>query len=629
MMAEFLNSLGNHLWQSTLFAVCVSALAVFLRGIPARVRFWLWFAGLLKFLIPFSLLLSLGAALAPKHTTGTQLQPAPFYSVDEISQPFTFASPALSTPVTTALRAPLLHTERIFVALAAIWAIGFLAVVCSWIVSWRRVRLVLRNAHPVWDGPEFSILNRLRDRMNIHSAVALLISESSMEPGIVGVWRSTLVWPRKISERLTEDQIEAIIAHELAHVSRRDNMTAALAMLGTALFWFHPLVAWLKARAMDARERACDEAVILLGNEPEVYASGILRTCEFSIDSPLACVSGITGSDLKERVRRIMSGNPVHRMSRASGLALATLCASTIVAPIGFGFLDAPRASAALLDDANTKPGLKFEVATVKQTKDPGQPQRYMRILQGRLSVVNTPLRNLIMFAYGAKSPSQLSGFPDWINSTHFDIEAKEDDATAAALEKLPGQERDGQIRLLVQALLSERFQLKVRREEKEIPVYALVISKSGPKLTAAAAPPPPPPGGPPPSGPSTGGPQTSGARPTGFRIGMSRPGALEGSNVNMDVFSGVLSQMPETQGRVVVNKTGLTGNYDLTLKWAPETGAPAGGGPDSTAPAPTGEDPAPGLFTALEDQLGLKLESQKGSVEAVVADHIEMPSPN
>ena len=96
-----------------------------------------------------------------------------------------------------------------------------------------------------------------------------------------------------------------------------------------------------------------------------------------------------------------------------------------------------------------------------------------------------------------------------------------------------------------------------------------------------------------------------------------------------MDVFSELLSRMPETQGRVVVNKTGLTGNYDLTLKWAPETGAPAGGGPDSTAPAPTGEDPAPGLFTALEEQLGLKLESQKGSVEAVVADHIEMPSPN
>jgi uncharacterized protein (TIGR03435 family) len=448
-----------------------------------------------------------------------------------------------------------------------------------------------------------------------------------MEPGIVGIWRSTLVWPRKISERLTEDQIEAIIAHELAHVSRRDNLTAALAMLGTALFWFHPLVAWLKARAMDARERACDEAVILLGNEPEVYASGILRTCEFSIDSPLACVSGITGSDLKERVRRIMSGNPVHRMSRAAGLALAALCASTIVAPIGFGFLDAPRASAALLEDANTKPGLKFEVATVKQTKDPGQQQRYLRILQGRFSVVNTPLRDLIMFAYDAKSPSQLTGFPDWVTSTHFDIEAKVDDATAAALEKLPGQERAGQVRLLVQALLVERFQLKIRREEKEIPVYALAIAKSGPKLKAATA--PPPPNGPPPNGPQPGGPPTSGARPAGFRIGLSGPGGLEGTNINMDVFAEVLSRMPETQGRVVVNKTGLAGNYDLTLKWAPETGAPAGGGPDSTAPTPTGEDSSPGLFTALEEQLGLKLESQKGSVEGVVVDHIEMPSPN
>jgi uncharacterized protein (TIGR03435 family) len=97
----------------------------------------------------------------------------------------------------------------------------------------------------------------------------------------------------------------------------------------------------------------------------------------------------------------------------------------------------------------------------------------------------------------------------------------------------------------------------------------------------------------------------------------LSRPGGLEGSNVNMDIFAEVLSRMPETEGRVVVNKTGLAGIYDFTLKWTPEAGAPAAGGPDSAVPAPTGEDPAPGLFTALEEELGLKLEAQKGAVEA------------
>lgn len=618
MMAEFLNSLGNHLWQSTLSAICVSALAMALRGVPAKTRFWMWFAALLKFLVPFSLLLSLGAALAPKHAIGTQLQPAPFYSVDEISQPFTFTPAALSAPVKTAMRAPSLHTEGIFAALASIWAIGCFALVCSWILSWRGVRAVLCNAHRAEDGPEFAILNRLRDRMKIKTPVELLISDGSMEPGIVGIWHSTLVWPRRISERLTEDQIEAIIAHELAHVHRKDNLTAALAMLGTAIFWFHPLVAWLKARAMDARERACDEAVILLGNEPEVYASGILRTCEFSIDSPLACVSGITGSDLKERVRRIMCGNPVRRLPRAAVFALAASCALTIVAPIGFGFLDAPRASAALLDDSGQKAAFNFEVATVKPTKDPGSGERSLMMSPGRFWTKNIPLREIIMFAFDAKSTSQILDCPDWVVSTSYDIEAKEDEAVTTALQKKPAEERIKAIRLMVQALLAERFQLKVSREMKELPVYALVIAKGGPKLTKAT--PPPSPSG----GPAAGTPRMN----RGFRL--ERPGKMEAMNIDLDSLAGgMLTRFPETAGRVVVNKTGLTGLYDFTLKWTPETGSPAAGGPDGPAPAPTGEDPAPGLLTALEEQLGLKLEPQKGSVEAVVVDHIEKPSPN
>jgi bla regulator protein blaR1 len=616
-MTDLLISLGNHLWQSTLFALCVAGLAVALRGIPARTRFWMWFAGLIKFLVPFSLLLSLGAGLAPKHTGGTQLQPAQFYSVDEVSQPFTYTPPSISIPAKTVLLTHWFPTGRVFMIVAVIWAAGFLSALCFWVLSWQRVKAVMRNASPEPDGMEAEILGRLRERMKVKSEVALLVSDAAMEPGIVGIWRSTLVWPRGISERLSEEQIEAVIAHELAHVSRRDNLTAALAMLGTAIFWFYPLVGWMKARMLDARERACDEAVLLVGHEPEVYASSILRACEFSIESPLACVSGITGSDLKERVRRIMGGNPVRRLSRATTIVLTALCATTIIAPIGFGFLDAPRASAALLDDQGTKPGLNFEVATVRQTKDAAQAQRFLRIMPGRFSVVNTPLRDIIMFAFDAKSVSQLSGYPDWVSSTHFDIEAKEDDATAAALEKLPTQERAGQLRMLVQALLVERFQLKVRREMKELPVYALVIAKGGPRLKATVAPPPP------------SGPPTAGVPRSGFRIGLAKPGELQGSNTNMDMFTGVLSRMPETEGRIVVNKTGLSGSYDITLKWTPQTSAPAGGGSESAAPAPNGEDSGPALFTALEEELGLKLESQKGSVEVLVVDHIEEPSPN
>ena len=140
MMANLLISVGNHLWQSTLFALCVAALAVALHGAPAKARFWIWFAAMLKFLIPFSLLLGLGTALAPVRTSGTQLQPAPFYSVDAVSQPFTYALPSISTPAKTALKTPSFPIARIFLTVTAIWTIGFLAVLCFWILSWRAYR---------------------------------------------------------------------------------------------------------------------------------------------------------------------------------------------------------------------------------------------------------------------------------------------------------------------------------------------------------------------------------------------------------------------------------------------------------------------------------------------------------
>ena len=407
MMTDILSSVGNHLWQSTVFAVCVSALALALGGVPARARFWMWFAAMLKFLVPFSLLLALGNALAPQRTSGTELQPAPYYQMDAVSQPFTYAVPVLPATATTALHGGGQLKERILPAIAVVWALGFAAVVCSWIASWRRVRRIVRNARRILDGVEFTILNRLREQMKVKTPVALMISEGSMEPGIVGIFRPCLLWPRRISERLDEGQIDAIIAHELVHVRRKDNLTAALAMTGAAIFWFHPLVGWLKARMLDARERACDETVILLGNEPEVYAASILRACAFSIESPLACVSGITGSDLKERVRRIMSGKPVRRLSRGAAMVLAGATVVAVLSPIGFGFLDAPRASAALLQDATTTPEYSFEVASIKPSKDQDAMQRSLMMSPGRLTVVNQPLRDIIMFAYDAKSASR------------------------------------------------------------------------------------------------------------------------------------------------------------------------------------------------------------------------------
>ena len=123
-----------------------------------------------------------------------------------------------------------------------------------------------------------------------------------------------LLWPAGISQHLQDAHLEAILTHEVQHVRRRDNLAAAMHMVVEAIFWFHPLVWWLGARLVEERERACDEEVLRLGVQPEIYAEGILKTCEFCVASPLACVSGVTGADLKQRMVRIMTQRPEDKL---------------------------------------------------------------------------------------------------------------------------------------------------------------------------------------------------------------------------------------------------------------------------------------------------------------------------
>jgi bla regulator protein blaR1 len=611
MIIQLLIALGNHLWQSTVVASLIAAVALALRSAPAGARCWLWLAALLKFALPISMLIFLGSALAPVHVTESALEPAAFYSVNSISQPLTYTPQTLPSAVKKKLIAPPKSGESIAIGIAAIWAAGFAAVFVSWFADRRRISLVRNRATLQTGGWELEVLSRVRLRAQLESEIALLLTEERLEPGVAGNFRPALLWPRSLSATLSEEEMESIMAHEVEHVRRRDNLIAAIATAVAGFFWFHPLAWWLRARLMNERERACDEAALNMGSKPETYAAGILRTCQFCVAAPAGCVSGITGSELKSRVRRIVSGKIVRALPRGLKWMLAGLGAVILAGPVAFGVLDAPRVSAALLQDADANSRLGFEVAAIKPT-DPGKgEQESLMIGQGMLTVTNLSLKSLIKFAYDAKSDSQISGYPDWVTSTRYDITAKEDDATAAALQKMTRDERPQQVRLLVQSLLVDRFQLKVSRATKEIPVYALVIAKGGPHLEEVADP-------------------SAGSKPRGSGFNMNKRGEIHALNATLEMFaSGVLSDMPEADGRVVVNKTGLAGRYNFTLKWTPETGTnPNGPGDSATLPVQA-DSPAPGLFTALEEELGLKLESQKGSVETLVVDHVEQPSAN
>ena len=260
-------------------------------------------------------------------------------------------------------------------------------------------------------------------------------------------------------------------------------------------------------------------------------------------------------------------------------------------------------------------PSYEYEVASIKPNKSGTNMIRLMFTPSG-LSGTNVTLGMLIRSAYGIEE-NQISGGPSWLNSDHYDVDAKMDSPTADALHKLAEDQRRLAIQHMLQALLADRFKLAVHHDSKELSIYALVVAKSGPKLQQAK------PGDTYPSG--IKGPDGIGR---GGVMRMGR-GQLTGQALPLSALARLLT---EQLGRTVVDNTGLPGNYDFTLQWTPDESQGASfRGPD-TGPqgsAPSADSSGPSLFTALQEQLGLKLESQKGPVETYVIDHAEKPSEN
>jgi len=234
-----------------------------------------------------------------------------------------------------------------------------------------------------------------------------------------------LLWPHSIAEHLDEGQVEAILAHELCHVRRRDNLAAAAHMFVEAVFWFHPLVWWLGTRLVDERERACDAEVVRMGSEPQVYAESILKICQFYVQSPLVCVAGVTGSSLKKRIEQIMRNDPGRKLNAFKKLLLATAGVAAIAGPVAIGVLNTPRLRAQSSAEALGPP---FATTSVKaNTSDDPQFYQPTWTPDGTLTWKNIRLRNVILNSYQGVEPSRLSGGPDWLRTDRFDIEAKAD----------------------------------------------------------------------------------------------------------------------------------------------------------------------------------------------------------
>ncbi|HUK30881.1 MAG TPA: TIGR03435 family protein [Candidatus Acidoferrum sp.] len=253
-------------------------------------------------------------------------------------------------------------------------------------------------------------------------------------------------------------------------------------------------------------------------------------------------------------------------------------------------------------------PSLSFEVASVKMNQG-SSPDLHFDDSHGNFHVTNLLIKELIEMAYQIREP-QLIGAPAWVNSERCNIDAKVEDSVARDEEKLSKEQQSERLHSRMRSLLADRFQLRVTRTKKELPIFALVVAKGGAKFSPAA--------------PTQLVPGSRDLQAPPGGVVMRTSGgqwiiAANGAPMSQLLFA--FGGRSETAGRLIIDETGLTGTYTFTLHWTPENL----GGAATDSSDPTGVS----LFTALQEQLGLKLEARKSQVEVIVIDHIERPSGN
>lgn len=574
-----MESVANHLWQSALTAGAACFVAWFLGRESASVRYWVWFAASVKFLLPFEWLVFLGSRIDWKPPAISMPPP-----IEAVIAPFPVVASHSMAPVAKASNG----SWDIWTLLTCIWVIGMAVSLLRLGIYWAVLRIRVRRG-TVGTFP---------------LPVEVRLLDGPIEPSVFGVFRPVLVLPSGIEQRLTGEQLSMVVEHEMTHVRRRDNLTAAIHLVVEAIFWFFPVVWWIRRQLVAERERACDESVLRQGHSRHAYAEAIICVCRAYTEASMLC-AGAGNSSLRNRIESILHAVPPAPLGAMKRNVLLCAAAACGVIPFTVGLANAPAAAAQVTLAAVPK----FEVISVRPCGD--RPQRMRRAAEspspGRLDVACDVLTDehhigLIQRAYvrfaGARvnpfSVIPIRGGPGWIRTEQFEIHAKAEGQPAQAMILGP----------MLQTLLEERFKLKIRRQVEQGAVYELTQLRSGSKAKASA------PGACVPMPPAL--PFPSLAPKQRFclaRIGIAadQPQSVEAESSSAADFAKLLAT---SAGRPVIDKTGLQGLFDFKVEFS---GAMEG----------------PSLFTAIQEQLGLRLTAARGLVEVLVIDHVERPSPN
>ena len=558
-------------------ATLVAALAVsrLCRRSRASVRHLLFattFGGLL--------VLPLADAVLPAIT----VEVLPATSIVSSTTGFPSADPsAFGPPSSTAFTSPDPGWDKVSLrqALVVAWFLGVVIFSVPIAVGLFQVRRLCGQAVPWQEGQ--SALDRLTLHARVRRPVSLLQHESVPGPLTCGVFRPTILVPADAANWSVRT-LHCALTHEIAHIHRRDWMIHCVARTICALYWFHPLIWFAWRRLILEAERACDDAVIGRDDGRE-YASLLISIAQRQVGEGTLPFLAMAGrGDLSVRVAALLDKGQ-RRGDVARGWVAAALMVVLFLASSAGAVTFAQ--STAAPPSSTSEPA--FDVVSIKRNVS-GSEDIGVNIPTGSaFRTVNVAMLGTIMRAYQVKS---VVGAPDWVENDRYDIEAK------AATRPAPDE-----VNAMLRTMLKQRLNLKAHIEAREIPVYALVVARpnhpglkpfTGDCEASQTTPPGP-----------------SGAPPCGY----TWSDAIRSGGITIQRLAGLFDWVA---GRVVVDRTGLSGRYEFTLRFTPP----------SVAVGSRSEE-RPDLFTALQEQLGLRLESTRAPVDTLVIDSIQRPTEN
>jgi uncharacterized protein (TIGR03435 family) len=494
-----------------------------------------------------------------------------------------------------------------------LWSLGVMLFSMRLACGGAHVFMLRRRGTPA-DQSVLTAVADLATRMGIERPVRVLISKRVDVPSVLGWLGPVILLPPATAMGLTTQQLEAVLAHELAHVQRHDYLVNILQMLVETLLFYHPAVWWTSKQIRRERELCCDDLAVRACGDALCYARALTRLERMRVTGPSLAMSS-TGGPLLYRIQRLLAAS-TRQYGPSRWPSVLAICLGLASVALNVAWLRAQKQSDV---------GPQFEVASIKPNMSTGRglmgggcqgTDRDGNAGRGGLAAMagasfsvapvplgscrmtRTSLKMLMQIAFGffgANVDRMIEGGPKWLDVDRYDVLAKAENPTTEA-----------QLKLMLQDMLADRFQLKFHHETREVPAYALIVAKNGARLEEA----------------------TGAEDRQGITMSIGKP--LVARNVSTSDLSRILSGRLD---RPVVDKTGLTGRYNFTLTWTPGENE---GGLLARLPADVRSQivvpdaqAGPSIFTAVKEQLGLQLDSARGPVDVLVIDRAERPSGN